>query len=134
MSVSYTHLKLAFYILAAAAVLLSAAQLILGGGIGAVVYPVSYTHLLEVVLHFLGDDLVAFAHQAVTNVLMGERYKIVSKEVQNYFRGQYLSLIHICVPPPASVVNTYRLKLFVNNSYLMYECPGSPFEIGRAHV
>ena len=30
--------KLAFYILAAAAVLLSAAQLILGGGIGAVIY------------------------------------------------------------------------------------------------
>ena len=28
-------------------------------------------------------------NQAVTNVLMGERYKIVSKEVQNYFRGQY---------------------------------------------
>ena len=28
-------------------------------------------------------------NQAVTNVLMGERYKIVSKEVQNYFKGQY---------------------------------------------
>ena len=27
--------------------------------------------------------------QAVSNVLMGERYKIVSKEVQNYFKGQY---------------------------------------------
>jgi len=36
-------------------------------------------------------------NQAVTNVLMGERYKIVSKEVQNYFRGQTGT-----APPPAS--------------------------------
>ena len=28
-------------------------------------------------------------NQAVTNVLMGERYKQISKEVQNYFRGEY---------------------------------------------
>lgn len=28
-------------------------------------------------------------NQAVTNVLLGERYKSVSKEVQNYFKGEY---------------------------------------------
>ena len=28
-------------------------------------------------------------NQAVTNVLLGERYKQVSKEVKNYFKGQY---------------------------------------------
>lgn len=28
-------------------------------------------------------------NQAVTNVLLGERYKTVSKEVQNYFKGEY---------------------------------------------
>ena len=28
-------------------------------------------------------------NQAVTNVLLGERYKQVSKEVQNYFKGEY---------------------------------------------
>ena len=28
-------------------------------------------------------------NQAVTNVLMGERYKIISNEVQNYFKGEY---------------------------------------------
>ena len=28
-------------------------------------------------------------NQAVTNVLMGERYKQISKEIQNYFKGQY---------------------------------------------
>ena len=27
--------------------------------------------------------------QAVTNVLMGERYKVISKDVQNYFKGEY---------------------------------------------
>ena len=28
-------------------------------------------------------------NQAVTNVLMGERYKMISNEVKNYFKGQY---------------------------------------------
>ena len=28
-------------------------------------------------------------NQAVVNVLMGERYKQISKEVQNYFKGEY---------------------------------------------
>ena len=28
-------------------------------------------------------------NQAVTNVLLGERYKQVSKEVKNYFKGEY---------------------------------------------
>ena len=28
-------------------------------------------------------------NQAVTNVLMGERYKQISKEIKNYFKGEY---------------------------------------------
>ena len=28
-------------------------------------------------------------NQAVTNVLLGERYKQISKEIQNYFKGEY---------------------------------------------
>ena len=28
-------------------------------------------------------------NQAVTNVLLGERYKQISKEVKNYFKGEY---------------------------------------------
>ncbi|MEI3129438.1 MAG: hypothetical protein V8S89_00735 [Oscillospiraceae bacterium] len=28
-------------------------------------------------------------NQAVTNVLMGERYKQISKEMKNYFKGEY---------------------------------------------
>jgi len=44
-------------------------------------------------------------NQAVTNVLMGERYKIVSKEVQNYFRGQYGIA-------PAPVSESLQAKIF----------------------